>query len=465
MRVSIPPPNEKQAAFFKARNRFVAYGGARGGGKSWAVRQKAKLLALYYPGIRILIMRRTFPELKENHILPLQKDLSGLAVYRETDKVFLFSGGSRIKFGYCDTEKDVNQYQGQEFDVIFMDEATHFTELQFLALTACVRGVNRFPKRMYLTCNPGGVGHAWVKRLFVDRRFKAGENPEDYVFIRASVYDNKAVMQDGGAYVRMLKNLPEELRRAWLDGEWDVFAGQVFREWRNDPGHYLDHRWTHVIAPFSIPDTWPRYRTLDWGYSRPFSVGYTAMSPEGKLIRYHEIYGTEKDAQGITITPNEGLRLAPDEVAERILHYEQEHEKGHRLLGIADPSIFDESRGSDGCVANIFARKGIYFDRGDNKRIPGKMQIHNRLMFDKNGTPGFQVFSTCRDFLRTVPALVYSSTALEDVDTAGEDHIYDEWRYLCMAHPISPPPRADSPQPPPQDDPLNMLEDAVRRYV
>lgn len=465
MRVSIPPPNEKQAAFFKARNRFVAYGGARGGGKSWAVRQKAKLLALYYPGIRILIMRRTFPELKENHILPLQKDLSGLAVYRETDKVFLFSGGSRIKFGYCDTEKDVNQYQGQEFDVIFMDEATHFTELQFLALTACVRGVNRFPKRMYLTCNPGGVGHAWVKRLFVDRHFKEGENPEDYVFIRASVYDNKAVMQDGGAYVRMLKNLPEELRRAWLDGEWDVFAGQVFREWRNDADHYLDHKWTHVIAPFSIPDTWPRYRTLDWGYSRPFSVGYTAMSPEGKLIRYHEIYGTEKDAQGITITPNEGLRLAPDEVAERILHYEQEHEKGHRLLGIADPSIFDESRGSDGCVANIFARKGIYFDRGDNKRIPGKMQIHNRLMFDKNGTPGFQVFSTCRDFLRTVPALVYSSTAPEDVDTAGEDHIYDEWRYLCMAHPISPPPRADSPQPPPQDDPLNMLEDAVRRYV
>lgn len=465
MRVSIPPPNEKQAAFFKARNRFVAYGGARGGGKSWAVRQKAKLLALYYPGIRILIMRRTFPELKENHILPLQKDLSGLAVYRETDKVFLFSGGSRIKFGYCDTEKDVNQYQGQEFDVIFMDEATHFTELQFLALTACVRGVNRFPKRMYLTCNPGGVGHAWVKRLFVDRRFKAGENPEDYVFIRASVYDNKAVMQDGGAYVRMLQNLPEQLRRAWLDGEWDVFAGQVFREWRNDADHYLDHKWTHVIAPFSIPDTWPRYRTLDWGYSRPFSVGYTAMSPEGKLIRYHEIYGTEKDAQGFTTTPNEGLRLAPDEVAERILHYEQEHEKGHRLLGIADPSIFDESRGSDGCVANIFARKGIYFERGDNKRIPGKMQIHNRLMFDKNGTPGFQVFSTCRDFLRTVPALVYSSTAPEDVDTAGEDHIYDEWRYLCMAHPISPPPRADSPQPPPQDDPLNMLEDAVRRYV
>ena len=119
MQVSIPPPNKKQAAFFKARNRFVAYGGARGGGKSWAVRQKARLLALYYAGIRILIMRRTFPELRENHILPLQKDLSGLAVYRETDKVFLFGNGSRIKFGYCDTEKDVNQYQGQEFDVIF----------------------------------------------------------------------------------------------------------------------------------------------------------------------------------------------------------------------------------------------------------------------------------------------------------------------------------------------------------
>lgn len=465
MRIKMPPPNPKQAEFFRARNRFVAYGGARGGGKSWAVRQKARLLALRYNGIKILIMRRTFPELRENHILPLQTDLSGLASYREADKVFLFGNGSRIKFGYCDTDKDVNQYQGQEFDIIFMDEATHFTEYQYNAMTACVRGVNDFPKRMYLTCNPGGVGHAWVKRLFVDRHFKDGENPDDYTFIRASVHDNKAIMRDGGAYVRMLQNLPDDLRRAWLNGEWDVFAGQVFREWCNNQDHYLDHKFTHVISPFAIPDTWTRYRTMDWGYSKPYSIGYYAMSPDGKLIRYHEIYGTEKDAQGYTVTPNEGLRQSPDEVAGLIREYEDAHERGHRILGIADPSIFDESRGSEGCVANIFSKKGIYFDRGDNKRIPGKMQIHNRLAFDGNGAPGFQVFSTCRDFIRTVPALIYSSTIPEDIDTTGEDHIYDEWRYLCMANPINPPRRVEDETKPPQDDPLNMMHDAVRRYI
>ena len=162
-------PNPKQLEFFRARERFVAYGGARGGGKSWAIRQKARLLALRWPGIRILILRRSFPELQENHILPLLSDLRGLAQYRASEKAFLFPGGSRIKFGYCDRERDVDQYQGQEYDVIFLDEATQFTEYQYITLTPCIRGANDFPKRMYLTCNPGGVGHMWVKRLFVDR--------------------------------------------------------------------------------------------------------------------------------------------------------------------------------------------------------------------------------------------------------------------------------------------------------
>ncbi len=186
----------KQKAFFLADTRFIAYGGARGGGKSWAVRQKAALMALRYPGIRILILRRTFPELRENHILPLLAQLQGVAAYKETDKAFTFPKGSRIRFGYCDREADVLQYQGQEYDVIFMDEATHFTEFQFTTLTACLRGANDFPKRFYLTCNPGGVGHHWVKRLFVDRNYKNSENPEDYTFIQARVYDNKQLMDN-----------------------------------------------------------------------------------------------------------------------------------------------------------------------------------------------------------------------------------------------------------------------------
>lgn len=453
----LPEPNEKQRRFFLARTRFVGYGGARGGGKSWAVRQKAKLMALGCAGIKILILRRTLPELKENHVLPLRADLSGIALWRETDRVFLFPNGSRIKFGYCDGERDVDQYQGQEFDVIFMDEATHFTEYQFSALTACIRGANSFPKRMYLTCNPGGPGHAWVKRLFIERRYKQGENPEDYTFIPARVYDNRVLMEKDSGYVDFLRGLPEDLRRAWLDGDWDVFAGQVFREWRNDPAHYDDRKFTHVIAPFPVPDGWRRYRTLDWGYTKPFSIGYYAVDSDGMIIRYHEIYGTRKDERGLTAEANEGVRLSPGEVARLAAAYEDRYERGHRIFGIADPSIFDESRGSEGCVASLFAKEGIYFERGDNKRIPGKLQVHNRLHFDKNGVPGLQVFSTCHDCIRTLPALQYDRRDPEDVDSAGEDHIYDELRYLCMALPVQTPKETETVRLIPQADPLNLL--------
>ena len=146
-------------------------------------------------------------------ILPMTADLAGVARYRDADKSFTFPGGSRIVFGYCSSESDVLQYQGQEYDVIFMDEATQFTEFQFTTLTACLRGANDFPKRFYLTCNPGGVGHTWVKRLFIDKQYKASERPEDYLFIAANVYDNHALMEHDPDYVRMLENLPEEQRK------------------------------------------------------------------------------------------------------------------------------------------------------------------------------------------------------------------------------------------------------------
>lgn len=226
----VEPPNARQREFFLARSRFVAYGGARGGGKSWAVRKKATLMGVRYPGIRMLLLRRTFPELKENHILPLQGELKGLATYKEVDKAFSFANGSRLKFGYCDSERDVLQYQGQEYDVIFLDEATQFTEYQFNTLTACIRGANPFPKRMYLTCNPGGVGHEWVKRLFIDRDYRGSEKGEDYTFIPARVYDNRALMGQDPGYVAMLENLPEDLRRAWLDmKEWLKPRGEETR--------------------------------------------------------------------------------------------------------------------------------------------------------------------------------------------------------------------------------------------
>ena len=214
MRLSIPEPQPKQREFFTARERFVAYGGARGGGKSWSVRYKALLLALKYPGIRILILRRTFPELRENHIRPMVAMTKGVARYKESDKTLLFANGSIVIFGYCATDNDVGQYQGNEYDIICMDEATHFTEYQFSTLTASLRGANDFPKRFYLTCNPGGVGHAWVKRLFVDRAFRSSERPEDYRFIAAKLTDNPALMEADPGYAAMLDNLPPGIREA-----------------------------------------------------------------------------------------------------------------------------------------------------------------------------------------------------------------------------------------------------------
>ena len=189
-------PNPKQEQFFLADARHIAYGGARGGGKSWAMRRKFVLLAFRYAGLRLLLLRRTLPELNENHVLPLQRELNGLVAYQATQRAFQFPNGSRIKLGYCDREADVFQYQGQEYDVIGLEEATHFTETQMQFLTTCNRSVRTdFSPRMYYTCNPGGVGHAWVKRLFIDRNYRNSEKAEDYVFIPARVTDNPVLLR------------------------------------------------------------------------------------------------------------------------------------------------------------------------------------------------------------------------------------------------------------------------------
>ena len=241
-------------------------------------------------------------------------------------------------------------------------------------------------------------------------------------------------------------------------GDWNVFEGQVFAEFVNDPKHYGDRLFTHVIDPFVIPHDWQRFRSLDWGYSRPFSVGYWAQDKDGRLYRYAEIYGSPKDgATGLTKRPNTGMKLPPSEVATLIRKYEEKYEKGHRLIGIADPSIFDESRGSDGCIAAILERQGIYFEGGDNERIAGKMQIHHRLAFDERGIPMMYIFKNCRDFIRTIPALTYDLNRVEDINTDGEDHIYDETRYMCMYKPITSN-RAAKKQSAPAFDPLELFE-------
>ena len=255
-------------------------------------------------------------------------------------------------------------------------------------------------------------------------------------------------MRDPG-YLGTLASLPEAEKQALLYGDWDSFNGQVFTEWRNDPAHYEDQRWTHVIKPFRIPAHWHIWRGYDFGYSKPFSVGWYAADEEGRLYRIKELYGC-------TGTPNEGLRIDPVQQARRIREAEQNDPmlKGRVIQGVADPAIFNESQGES--IAQM-QEKYPYFltwRPGDHTRIAGKMQLHYRLAFDAEGRPMFQVFDTCRHFIRTIPNLVYDESNVEDIDTTQEDHIYDECRYVLMENPISP--RQVRKEVVLRDDPLDM---------
>ena len=431
VQITMPAPNAKQDLAFREKHRYVGYGGARGGGKSWFVRWKAALLCLNYPGIKILITRKTYRELLNNHIVPLLVILSGIAKYNKSDKCFNFPNGSSIWFGYCASDGDLGQYQGAEYDVWFADEAGQFPEEWLTTIDACVRGANSFPKRTYYTLNPGGPSHGYFKRLFIDRRFTDDEYPEDYAFIQALVTDNKALMETQPGYLRSLEKLPPKIREAWLHGSWDVYQGQFFEDFADRPDHYEDRQWTHVIEPFEIPSSWQIYRSFDWGYHRPFSCGWWAVDHDGVAYRILELYGCGQ-------TPNEGVRRTPPQVFAEIHRIETEHRwlAGKKIIGIADPAIWDAETGES--IADTAGKHAVFFTPGDNKRLPGWMQVHYRLAFDDNGYPMMYIFRNCQAFIRTIPILQYDDYRPEDLDTDGEDHVADEVRYFCMSRPIKP---------------------------
>ena len=419
MLIDFGTPNPKQEEFLLSKTRFTAYGGARGGGKSWVVRTKAKLMALRYAGIRILIMRKTFPELRENHILPLMGELLGIATYKDSDKSFTFLNGSRLRFGYCDNDADVHQYQGQEYDVIFMDEATHFTEFQFSTLTACIRGVNGFPKRMYLTCNPGGVGHAWVKRLFIDRDYKPSENPDDYTFIQAKVTDNKVLMEQDPEYVKMLDNLPDDLRRAWRDGDWDLFAGQYFTEFKRD---------IHVVEPFPIPKEWRIYRTLDYGLDM-LACYWVAMDERGRAFVYKEAYRSD---------------MIISKAAELINSMTTEQVKAT----FAPPDLWNRRQDTGKSVAQIFAEHGIMLTKASNARVAGWLDVKEWLSPYGEGEANLKFFSNCTNIIRCLPQLQHDDHDPSDVSTEPHEitHGPDAIRYFCAGRPVPNKPKKPEPR-------------------
>ena len=417
-RMTFKKPYPKQEQFLRARCRYTAYGGARGGGKSHVARMKAELLCLRYAGIQVLFMRRTYPELKENHLLPAMRELNGIAQYKGTDKAFLFPNGSRLKFGYCQYDKDLLQYQGQAYDVIFLEECTQFPENVFTTMTESNRSSGlmqeTFRPRMYFTCNPGGVGHAWFKRLFIDRDYKPTERPEDYLFIQATVHDNVWLMEHSPDYVRALENLPDDRRRAMLYGDWDVFEGQYFPEFRRD---------THTCEPFEIPDYWRRYVAIDYGLDM-LAAYWIAVDETDAAVVYREVYEPN------LIIPDAARRLLDANGGEHITAW------------FAPKDLWNRRQETGRSVADIFAEEGLYLDQVSNGRIAGWYELKRRLQAAPNEfgekRPRLRIFDTCVNLIRTLPGVQHDEKNPNDVAKEPHEltHAPDAIRYFCDGCPL-----------------------------
>ena len=456
-------PQPRQAIFMARPEDEALYGGAAGGGKSDCALAEA-LRQVHIPHYRGLILRKTFPQLSEliDRSAQIYKPAFPKAKYNDQKHEWVFPSGAKIFFGALQHTKDRVNYQGKRYDFIDFDELTQFHWEEYSYLFSRNRP-NGPGTRCYIRAqaNPGGIGHGWVKERFITAakpmetirepvkiRFPDGREITRFktrIFVPSTIFDNRILLENDPDYLMRLASMPTQERNALLYGDWDSFAGQVFTEWVNDPDHYDDRIGTHVIAPFQIPQNWKIWRSFDWGYARPFSVGWYAVDFDGRLYRIKELYGC-------TGTPNEGVRWEPAEVARKIREIEASDPnlRGRSIHGIGDPAIWAQGGGES--IGSLMERQRIYFDRGRNDRLQGKMQVHHRLAFDGEGRPMLYIFDTCPNCIRTLPQLVYDSVHVEDVDSAGEDHIYDELRYVCMENPIAP--RVHKPRPIIFTDPL-----------
>ena len=403
------PNSEPQWKFFYSKVRYTCYGGARGGGKSWAIIRKAVLLALYYPEIQILVVRREYDQLENPIIKPMLKLVPpDVRTYNKTDHLMTFINGSVIKFSnmpdYSSTVE--GKFQGNNWDILFIDEATQFLESEFRGLDAIIRGDNGLPKRIYLTCNPGGVGHFWVKRLFVDRQFKDDENPDDYVFIQAKVYDNKNIDKE---YINVLNNLPDDVRRAHRDGDWNALSGVYFEEFTDG---------LHTCKPFPIPKNWKRYRAMDYGLDMHFCI-WVAVDESGRCYVYRQFAQANMVVSEAALIQREMTR--PDED----INYT-----------IAPPDLWARNRETGKSQAATFAENGVVLYRADNNRKQGWYALKELLKIREDGKPGIIIFDTCAKLIDCLKCLQHDKTDPNDVAKQPHEltHGPDALRYFAQTY-------------------------------
>ena len=446
-------PTPKQAMFHASNANEILYGGAAGGGKTKALVMDAWMRCMKYPKTTAVIFRRTYQELKDTDIKEaLESYPQESGTYIAGNYEFRCKNGSSILFRHCENVADKNKYRGMEIQFLYFDELTSFEQeiYDFLKTRMRAKKALGVVPIVRSASNPGDIGHGWVKKMFVDAGpYMEIMTQEIYSealhrskiirtqYIPALATENPFITDD---YIFELEQKPEALRNALLHGDWNSFEGQVFKEFVNDPNHYHDRRWTHVIDPIPLQDHWPRYFSFDWGFSDPFACQWWAIDDHGTAYLYKEWYGC------VPRKADTGLELTPQQIMEGILEREEEEkEKNIKIYRVADPSIFDKSHGesiADKMAPGFYGRPtGVTFNPGDNTRLSGKMEVHERLWFDDEGKPKMYFFSTCEDWIRTVPNLPYNTKKTgnrkhEDVDSLAEDHDYDATRYFLMEHPL-----------------------------
>ena len=405
-----------QTDFLAAGEKDVLYGGAAGGGKSYAMIVDPLRYA-HRSAHRALILRRSMPELRE--MIDKSRELYPQAFpgakFREVEKLWNFPSGAKVEFGFLERDADVYRYQGQAYSWIGFDEITHLpTEFSWNYLASRLRTTDK-EIQTYLRCtaNPGGVGSHWVKKRYIEpnetNNSFMGKDGLTRKFIPAKLADNPYLAEDG-VYEQMLKSLPPIQRRQLLEGNWDVAEGAAFVEF--DP-------FKHVVTPFELPVNWERIKAVDYGYAAESCCLWGIMDiNDGTLIIYRELYrkGLTGEELGAIIT-------------------DMELEDPFSVNGVLDTAAWANTGTTGPTVGESLVKAGHKLRRADKNRVQGKIQIHEFLKIRENGRPKLQIFNTCPNLIRELQSIPLSKINPEDVDTKASDHAYDALRYMIMSRP------------------------------
>jgi hypothetical protein len=440
MKIVIPyKPQPRQIIYHKAKADEILYGGAAGGGKSEATIMDALKYGMKYQGSRQIIFRRTFPDLQRSIISrTLQVYPKEIAKYNSAKHEWSLINGSIIELAYWDNDANYMNYQGAEYDVIRWEELTQFEEKWYTYMLSRLRGSKPYPRSVKSTTNPGGVGHSWVKKRFIDvgPSEQVHEVPvtddngnqiyhpltgepviNKVMFIPATVHDNQALIANDPGYLIRLMSLSDQERKQLLDGDWDTFSGQFFGEF---------NRAIHVVKPFAIPSDWRRFRMMDEGFNDPFVCLWGALDRDGNLFIYREFVKSQ---------------LLSHQQAEKVMQL-----TGNEKIeyNVGDTSFWNKAKTTGESPAEVFAMNGVPMIQATKERVNGWKRVREWLhVFDdtdlvtgetfKNAR--LKIFDTCKHLIEALPSMVIAETNPEDIEDHSLDHCPDALRYGLMSRP------------------------------